>query len=158
MHLKNTNMNKKVGFKKVLADTFENQTRFTRWVYILIFFAASYLSHHFCFKQYPEIVPCFCTLLGFTIACFSLILNLGNDKIEKLSEKADNGKIPLNVICSSLVLSILFQVVTIILAYLNSSINCNAITSITNSFAILSLCSLLDIALTLFCIHTYFKK
>lgn len=151
-------MNKKVGFFKVLADVFKNQTCCTRKIYVVIFLIILLPSYWFYFKPYPEIVPCFCTLLGFTIACFSLILNLGNDKIEKLSEKADNGKIPLNGIFSSLALSILFQVATIILAYLNSSINCNAITSITNSFAILSLCSLLDIALTLFCIHTYFKK
>lgn len=90
--------------------------------------------------------------------CHTFIINLKENIIEKLSEQADNSKTPLNVLFSTLTLSIIFQVITIIFAYLNTSANSNVITYIINSFALLSLFSLFDIALNLFCIHTYFKK
>ena len=151
-------MNKKVCFFKVLVDHCKNLSCATWLTYFIIILITIFLTYTSCIKTFPEIVPCFCTLLGFTIACYSFIINLKENIIEKLSEQADNSKTPLNVLFSTLTLSIIFQVITIIFAYLNTSANSNVITYIINSFALLSLFSLFDIALNLFCIHTYFKK
>ena len=160
-------MNKKVTLFKVLNDLFMLQSCVTLCSYLIIGGVSFCLSFYYCdgecfdylLREYGDnVIPCMGILLGFTIAAYAFLFHLDKEKITMASEKAENGKSPYEVSCSTFSISILFQLVTLLSSFLYVLFHCSFFFRITISFTLLFIWTLFDITLNLFALRTVLKQ
>ena len=75
-------------------------------------------------KNLINVIP---ELMGFLIAGYAIIMGFNEGTLQRLSEKANDGKIPIKVICASFSICIIMLLTTLSLCiiYDSSVVNCN---------------------------------
>lgn len=123
--------NQKVGFETVFSNMIGLVGRWYWYLWIVFILSALFIV--LCFdvildkEELPKIllnvIP---ELIGFLIASFAIIMGFNEGTLKRLSEKADDGKIPIRVICASLSVCTIMLLVTLTLCiiYNCSVVNC----------------------------------
>ena len=100
-------------------------------------------------------------IIGFQIASLALIMGLNEKALSRLSEPADDGRIPLRVIFASISVSIMILLITLILSivFKTWTIDCEGCSRLLGTFvlfgAVASAVSLFHIIFHLFSTGTY---
>lgn len=123
--------NQKVGFLTVLSDMVEMVGKMYWFFCILFIFSALLIVQGFDVILKKEELPntlltVIPELMGFLIAGFAIIMGLNEGTLQRLSEKADDRKIPIRVICASfsVCLIMLLTTLTLCIIYDSSVVNC----------------------------------
>lgn len=162
----NSGGNTKVYFCKVLADMLE-LVGVCFWaivfgLFLLLLFLTLYYDIEFSSNSFSktiiEIIP---ELMGFLIAGLAIIMGFNDGTLKRLSQKANDGKIPIRVIVASISTCLLFLLLTLVLSifYVNIDISCIGCNRLFGFFvvwlAIVSALSLFHVVFHLFAISTH---
>ena len=123
--------NRKVGFITVFYDMIRLVGRWYWLFWIVFILSALFIVLYFDVildkeelpKNLINVIP---ELMGFLIAGFAIIMGFNEGTLKRLSEKADDGKIPIRVICASFSACtiMLLATLTLCIIYDCSVVNC----------------------------------
>lgn len=122
--------NRKVGFITVLSDMVKLVGRWYWFFWLVFIIAALFIVLYFDVildeklpKNLINVIP---ELMGFLIAGYAIIMGLNEGTLQRLSEKANDGEIPIIVICASFSICIitLLATLTMCMIYDSSFVNC----------------------------------
>lgn len=123
--------NQKVSFITVLSDMVQLVGMWYWFFWIVFIFSALFIVLYFDVildkEKLPDdlmnVIP---ELMGFLIAGYAIIMGFNEGTLKRLSEKADDGKIPIRVICASFSICTIMLLVTLTLCiiYDCSVVNC----------------------------------